>query len=99
VLAENIAGVERIGADRGPAIPASGAQVVQAFQVAAFALPVADRIIDKLQFADAAKIRNWKYRVENRLEPDVLAAANPSEGNARTIFSVPRSGWESESRF
>jgi len=72
MLAENVAGVERVGAHGGAAIAAGGAQVVQPFQVAALAFPVADRIVDELQVADAAKIRNRKHGSENRLQTDVL---------------------------
>ena len=73
MVAQDVAGVERIGADGGAAIAAGGPQVVQPFQVAALAFPVADRIIDELQIADAAEIGNRKYRIENRLQADVLA--------------------------
>ena len=73
MVAENVAGVERIGADGGAATAAGGAQVVQTFQVAALALPVADRVIDELQLADAAEIGDRKDRVENGLQADVVA--------------------------
>src|SRR5207253_6619626 len=56
MVAENVACVERVRADRGSATAAGGAQVVQAFKVAALAFPVADRIIDELQVAYTAKI-------------------------------------------
>ena len=46
---------------------------MQPLQVAALALPVADRIIDELQLADAAKIRDRKDGVENGLQTDVFA--------------------------
>src|ERR1035438_3189601 len=46
--------------------------MVQAFQIAALALPVADGIIDELQFADAAEIGNRKYRAENRLQARIF---------------------------
>ena len=71
--AENVARVERVCADGRAAIAAGGTEVVQAFQVAALALPVADRIIDEFEIADAAKIRNRENGIENRLQPDVFA--------------------------
>ena len=42
MVAENVAGVERVGADGRSAVPAGGAKVMQSLQVAAFAFPVAD---------------------------------------------------------
>ena len=72
MVAEHIARVEGIGADGGAAVAAGGAQVVQPFEVAALALPVADRIIDEFEIADAAKIGNREYRIENRLQADVF---------------------------
>ena len=73
MVAENVAGVERVGADGGAATAAGGTQVVQPFQVAALAFPVADRVIDELQIAHAAKIGNRKDAVEDGLQADVLA--------------------------
>src|ERR1022692_988919 len=72
VVAKHVARMERIGADGGAAVPAGGAQMVQAFQIAALALPVADGIIDELQFADAAEIGNREYRAENRLQARIF---------------------------
>jgi hypothetical protein len=46
--------------------------VAQPFEVAALAFPIADRVVDELQVADAAEVRNRKYRAENRLQADVL---------------------------
>ena len=73
MVAEDVARVERVGADGGAAIPAGGAQVVQPLQVAALALPVADGIVHEFQVADAAEVRNREHRVEHRLQTDVLA--------------------------
>ena len=56
-----------------PQIAAGGTQVMQPFQVAALAFPVADRIIDELQIADAAKIGDRKNGIENGLQPGVFA--------------------------
>ena len=49
LCAEHIARMERIGDDRGSAILASGAQVMQPFQVAALALPVTNGVIHELK--------------------------------------------------
>ena len=75
MVAEDVAGVERIGLDGGAAsrVAAGGTQVVQPFQVAALALPVADRIIDEFQLADAAEIGDREDGSENRLQTDVVA--------------------------
>ncbi len=59
-VAQHVAHVERIGLDGGAAagIAAGGTQVVQTLQVAALALPVADRVIDELELAQPAEIGN-----------------------------------------
>src|SRR5579864_3916919 len=56
LLAEHVARVERIGDHRVAAITAGSTQVMETFQVAAFALPVADGEIDKGQLGDVAEI-------------------------------------------
>ncbi len=75
MVAENVAGVERIGLDGGAAgrVAAGGPEVMQTLQVAALALPVADRIIDEFQLADAAEIGNREDGSENRLQADIVA--------------------------
>src|SRR5262249_49845108 len=73
MMAQDVAGVEGIGADRRAAIPASGPKVMQSLQVAALALPVADRVIDEFEVAHAAEVRDREYRVEHRLQTDILA--------------------------
>src|SRR5208283_4274972 len=45
-VAEHFAGMERVGNHRRSAVFASGAEVVQAFQVSALALPVADGVVE-----------------------------------------------------
>ena len=47
--------------------------MVQALQVAALALPVADGVVDELQLAEAAKIGDREYALEHALEPGVVA--------------------------
>ena len=73
MVAENVAGVERVCAYGGAATAAGGAQVVQSFQIAALAFPVANRVIDELQIADAAKIGDREHAVEYGLQADVFA--------------------------
>src|SRR5204863_7120945 len=58
LMAEDIAGMKRIGDDRIAAVLTGGAQVMQTFQVAALALPVADRVINELQLRDVAEVGN-----------------------------------------
>jgi hypothetical protein len=72
MVTEDVARVEGVGADGGAATAAGGAEVVQAFEVAALALPVADRIIDELEITHAAEIADGKYAVKDGLETDIL---------------------------
>src|SRR5580700_3988394 len=46
--------------------------MVQALEIAALALPVADGVIDELQFADAAEIGNREYGAEYRLQARIF---------------------------
>jgi len=70
VVAKHVARVERISAYGRAAlrVAAGGTQMVQPFQVAALALPVADGIIHKLELAHAAKVGDRENRVEHRLQ-------------------------------
>src|SRR5262249_6678107 len=74
LMAEHIAGMKGIGFDSGATarIAARGTEMVQAFQVAALALPVADRIIHELELAYTAKIRNRKNGIEYGLQSRVV---------------------------
>ena len=74
-MAKHIAGMEWIGDDGRTAILTSGAQVMQALQVAAFALPVADRVIDELKLRDVAEIADREHRLKYRLQAGVIALA------------------------
>jgi hypothetical protein len=74
-LAEHFARVKWIGDNRGAAILTSSAQVVQSLEVTAFALPVADRIVNKFKLRDIAEIRNREYRLKDRLQTSVIALA------------------------
>src|SRR6185437_11226087 len=55
-VTKHVTGMERVGDDHMAAVRAGGTQMVQTLEVAAFALPVADGIIDKLQLRHVAKI-------------------------------------------
>src|SRR5258708_1836743 len=65
--------VSRMVTLSGAAAPARRTQMVQPFQVAALAFPVADRIIDELQVAHTAEIGNRENTIEYGLQADVLA--------------------------
>src|SRR5215470_11020457 len=49
------------------------AQVVQAFQVAALALPVADAVVHELELRNVAKIADRKDGLKHRLQAAVIA--------------------------
>ena len=73
--AEHVAGLIRVGDHRSAAIAAGGAQVVQAAQMAALALPVADRVVDEIQLRKPAKILDRKHGGEDGLQARVFALA------------------------
>ena len=75
LAAQHFAGMKRIGNDRRSAILASGAEVVQALQVAALALPVTNGVIDELQLGYVAKVGDRKDRLKHRLQAAVFALA------------------------
>src|SRR5438046_8106684 len=89
MAAQDVAGMERVRADGGPATAAGGTEVMQPLQVAALAFPVADRIIHKFQIADAAKIRDGKYRVEYGLQADVLALVGQQVHLQKPLIGIP----------
>src|SRR6185503_6915590 len=67
-VAKRFAGTQRIDFDVGPATLTGGAQVLETFKIAALALPVTDLILDEIERGRFAKIRNRKYRLEDRLQ-------------------------------
>ena len=75
LVAQNFAGMKRVGNHRRSAILTSRAQVMQPFQVAALALPVANREVHKLKLGNVAEIGNRKHRLKYRLQPAVFAFA------------------------
>src|SRR4051794_38602177 len=74
-MAEHVARVERVGLDLSAAgrVTANGSEVMQAFQVAAFALPIADRVIDEFELAETAEIGDRKNGAENTLKPCIFS--------------------------
>src|SRR5262249_37372970 len=73
--AEDLAVAVGIGYERGAARAARLAQVVQALQLAALALPVADRILDELERRVLAEVADREDRLEDRLQTRILALA------------------------
>src|SRR5262249_35104801 len=63
---------ERIGDQRRAAVGARLAEMVQAGELAALALPVADRILDELERRVLAEVGNREHRLEDRLQARVL---------------------------
>ncbi len=72
-MAEDVARVEGVGDDHVAAVDAGGAQVVEALEVAALALPVADGVIDELELRDVAEVGDGEDGGEDGLEAVVLA--------------------------
>src|SRR5580700_4711809 len=73
--AKHIARLIWIGDYRSAAIAASGAQVMEAAQVSALALPVTNRVIHEIQLRQPAKILNRKHGGEHRLQAGIFAFA------------------------
>src|SRR5208283_5462154 len=73
-IAALVAEVGRIRVVRA-AVVASGTEVVQAFQVSALALPVADGVVDELELRDVAEVGNRKHRLKHRLQSAIFALA------------------------
>src|SRR5206468_1009267 len=73
--AQHLAIAKRIGNERGAAGAARLAQMMQPLQLAALALPVADRILDELERRVLAEVADREDRLEHRLETRVLALA------------------------
>jgi hypothetical protein len=72
-VTKHIARVEGVGDDHVAAVGAGRAQVVETLEVAALALPVADREVDELKLADVAEVGDGKDRGENGLKAVVFA--------------------------
>ncbi len=64
--------VRVIGDDLSPAVRAAHAKVLEALQLAALALPVADRELHEIQRARLTKVAEGEHAREDRLQPGVL---------------------------
>ncbi len=73
--AQDLAVAVGIGNQRRAAVAARLAQVVEPLQLAALALPVADRILDELERRVLAEVADREDRLEHRLQTRVLALA------------------------
>src|SRR5207248_3938390 len=73
--AQDLAVAVRVGDERRPAAAARLAQVVQALELAALALPVPDRVLDELERRVLPEVADREDRLEHRLQPGVLALA------------------------
>ncbi len=67
-VAEDIARVKGVGDDHVAAVGAGGAQVVETLEVAALALPVADREVDELKLRDVAEVSDGEDGGEDGLQ-------------------------------
>jgi len=73
--AQHVARVERVGDDGRAAVLTRRTQVVQPLQVAALALPVADRVIDELELRHVAEVGDGKDGLEDGLQARFVALA------------------------
>src|SRR5262249_6048702 len=65
----------RVGDEGGAALAAGLAEMLEALELAALALPVPDRILDELERRVLAEVADREDRLEHRLETRVLALA------------------------
>ena len=75
LVADDVAGLIRIGDNGRAAIAASGAEVVQALQVAALAFPIADRVVHEFKLRHFAEVLDRKHGREDGLQTTVIALA------------------------
>src|SRR5579885_3292694 len=75
LVTDDVAGLVGVGDDGGAAVPASGAEMVQALEVAALALPVADGVVHEFELGHFAEVPDRKHGGEHGLKPGVLALA------------------------
>src|ERR1700693_2134076 len=61
LVAKHIARMKRVSNDRRSAILASGSQVMQSLEVAAFAFPIANSVVHELQLRDISKIADREH--------------------------------------
>ena len=74
IVAEHFGRIERIDLDLGSAFFTVGTQMLEALEVAALTLPVADLILDIFERRRLAKIRDREDRREHGLQSDIIAA-------------------------
>jgi hypothetical protein len=74
-VADHIASLVRIGDNGSAAMTASGAQMVQALQVAALALPIPDSVVHEFELRHFAEILDGKNGSEDGLKTAIVAFA------------------------
>ena len=72
-----------------PHVSARLAQVVQALQLAALALPVADRVLDELERRVLAEVADREDRLEHRLQALVLAFGGQAVHLQKALVALP----------
>ena len=87
--AEHLVIAVRIGNQRRAAVAAGLPQVVQAGQLAALALPVADRILDELERRVLAEVADREDRLEDRLQPRILALGRQAVHLQEPLVRLP----------
>src|SRR6185295_20283533 len=87
--AQHLAVAVRIGNQRRAALAARLAQVVQAGQLAALALPVADRILDELERRVLSEIADREDRLKDRLQPRILALGRQTVHLQEPLVRLP----------
>src|SRR5216683_2586712 len=88
-VTERFAGTQRIDFDTGAAMLTGRAQIFQSFQIAAFALPVADVILDKVERGRLAKVRDRKDRLKDRLQPGALSLLRQQVHLQKAVIGLP----------
>ena len=78
-----------IGDKRRAAAAARLAQVMQPRELAALALPVADRILDELERRILAEIADRKDRLEHRLQAGILALRGKTAHLQEPLVGLP----------
>ena len=73
--AKNFSRMKRIGNDRGSAIPAGSAKVMETLEVSALTLPVANGVVNEFKLGYVAEVRNREHGLEDGLKSAVVALA------------------------
>ena len=85
---EDLAVAVGIGNQRCAATAAGLAQVMEALQLPALALPVPDRVLDELEGRILPEIADGKHRLEHRLQAGVLALARQTVHLQETLVGL-----------